>query len=60
MRVLLQVPQVEEVYRITASNRSAPLPDYVTRLASPTRNRHFDTLVNMETEVMGSKTSCLV
>ena len=40
--------QVEEVYSMTGNTI---IPDYIKSIASPLRNRHYDNLIEMPSEV---------
>ena len=48
MKIIMKSFQVEEVYH--KSGKSS-LPDYIKNIASPQRNKHFDSLIKLPSQV---------
>ena len=48
MKIIMTLFQVEEVYH--KSGKSS-LPDYIENIASPQRNKHFDSLIKLRSQV---------
>ena len=48
MKIIMKLFQVEEVYH--KSGKSS-LPDYIKNIASPQRNKHFDSLIKLPSQV---------
>ena len=48
MKIIMKSLQVEEVYH--KSGKSS-LPDYIKNIESPQRNKHFDSLIKLPSQV---------